>query len=217
MNSQISPERLGVYGGTFDPIHNGHLGAMHRLSSAVDFDTVHWILSARPPHRQPPQATVLQRLEMMRLALGDEKNAIIDDREIGRAAKSYMWHTVQELKIDYPDRLISLILGADSFATLPTWYRYLDLLNSVHWIVMSRPGYKIELPDELVDRVSMATTSGSVTLFEECQFDISATKIRSLLNTGSEESLSRVQQYLPPRVFSYIQEEKLYGNDPQKN
>ncbi|MFT4635489.1 MAG: nicotinate-nucleotide adenylyltransferase [Arenicella sp.] len=215
-----SPRLIGIFGGTFDPIHLGHLHAIQMLGEQVSFDAVHWVLSARPPHKDKTSATVEHRFKMMQLAMGDLAAHIADDTEIKRVAQSYTVDTVEMFQARYLDAQICVIIGGDSLLSLPSWHRYDELLEMVNWAVMSRPGYHLDLPQELRHRLVSTPDQlnnggvGKIWVFEHSEFDISSTQLRAELATPSTENLSKV--FLPKAVFSYIREQQLYKIAPMK-
>ena len=140
----VSHRLIGIFGGTFDPIHYGHINAVNQLHRKLKFERVHWVLSARPPHKDGTNASVTQRFEMLKLALSEIPDNFADDCEIRRDQKSYTIDTVEHFRKLYPEHRLCLIIGGDSFMNLPSWHRYTELLEMVHIVVMARPGYTLE-------------------------------------------------------------------------
>lgn len=215
-----SPKLVGIFGGTFDPIHLGHLRAMQILGEKISFDAVHWVLSARPPHKDQTGASVEHRFKMLQLAIKDQPNYIADDLEIKRSKKSYTVDTIEVFRDRYPDSQLYMIIGGDSLLSLPSWYRYEELVGMVNWIVMNRPGYPLDLPQELSQRIISSLDqlqngiTGKIWLFETSEFDISSTQLRAELANQSNDNLSK--EFLPKAVFSYIREQQLYKIRPMK-
>jgi len=211
---------IGLFGGTFDPIHIGHLQAMKLLDEQIGFDRVHWVLSARPPHKDQTSASIEHRFNMMQLAMADLPHYVADDAEVQRAEKSYTIDTVIAFKLKYPDAQICVIIGGDSLLNLPTWHRYEELIGMVNWAVMNRPGYALNLPGELAQRIVSCpnqlqnNNGGKVWLFEHSDFDISSTELRAELAKLTKADLSK--EFLPKAVFSYIREQQLYKIRPMK-
>ena len=141
---------VGIFGGTFDPIHQGHVGALNLLCEKFTFKHVHWVLSARPPHKDQVSASIEQRFEMLQLALKGNDIYIADDVEISRQEKSYTVDTVEYFRQCYPNAKLLVIIGSDSLLNLPSWHRYSELVEQVNWIVMHRPGYSLQLNDCLL-------------------------------------------------------------------
>jgi len=204
------PKLIGLFGGTFDPIHMGHLRAVALLCDNVRFDQVHWVLSARPPHKDQVSVSVEHRFEMMKLALDSSPRYVADDTEIKRATASYTIDTVEAFQGRYPNSKIIVIIGGDSLLNLPRWHRYDELIDMVDWVVMNRPGYNLNLakgsnfePNEL-----QQSGCGKIWLFESSDIDISSTQLRSALTDSQSNDL--VKEFLPKAVFSYIREQQLY-------
>lgn len=204
---------IGVFGGTFDPIHQGHLQAVTQAAEVLGLSRVHWVLSARPPHKNSVSASIADRYAMLQLALADLPKFVIDDREIRRAEKSYTVDTVASFSAEYPDERLVVIIGADSLAGLPSWYQYETLVEQVSWVALQRPGYTINVPDELQARVVekpaelLQRAPGHIWIYQDSNIDISSTEIRTTLSEGREEL---AQEYLPSSVLNYIRTKQLY-------
>jgi len=172
---------VGIFGGTFDPVHQGHVHALDLLCQTLSFKRIHWILSARPPHKDQVSASIEQRFEMLQLALAGKKVYFPDDSEIVRQEKSYTVDTVELFREKYPKTNLVVIIGSDSLLNLPSWHRYKELIEQVNWVVMHRPGYSLDLSDELksrfVDDVDQfkESSGGALWLFEHSNFAISST------------------------------------------
>ena len=215
------PDKLiGIFGGTFNPIHLGHLSAMKLLCEQVAFDTVHWVLSAKPPHKESVSVSAKHRFKMLELAVGGVSKYIADDCEIKRDEKSYTIDTVCAFQNQYPDSQLCLIIGGDSLLNLASWHRYQELLDMVNWAVMNRPGYQQKLPDELAQRLVatpnelLSQSGGKIWVFEDSQYSISSTQLRAELLSSTSDNLTK--EFLPKAVFSYIQEQQLYKISPMK-
>jgi len=212
------PGLIGIFGGTFDPIHLGHLNAMQMLCQHIAFDAVHWVLSARPPHKDEVSTSIEHRFTMMQLAMAEWPNYVADDTEIRRQEKSYTVDTVEAFKTSFPNSRIYVIIGGDSLLNLPQWHRYQELVNMVNWVVMNRPGYALNLPDQLQQRVVStpdelcSRVGGKIWLFEQSQFNISSTELRQELARPINGKLAK--EFLPKAVFSYIREQQLYKIHP---
>jgi len=210
---------LGVLGGTFDPIHFGHLRLAQELADALGLACVRFIPSGTPPHRNPPQVNGAHRLEMVRIAIAGNPLFESDDREIRRDGISYTYDTLTELREELGERPLCLLMGADAFAALTTWHRWQELFDLAHVVIAHRPGFRLQelqasLPAPLrkIYLQRLAGTpgiprahAGSVLTREITALDISATRIRALLAQGSSP------RYLAPEVvLEYIDHNLLY-------
>ena len=135
------------YGGTFDPIHNGHIAVAEFARKIFDAD-VYFIPSADPPHRQKPLATARQRADMLQIAMNHQPRFLLDTRELQRAKPSYTVDTLRQLRAEIGNEIpIAWLIGADAFAQLHTWHEWEALLDLAHFIVALRPGYSLQSPD----------------------------------------------------------------------
>lgn len=213
---------IGIFGGTFDPIHHGHLRLAQEALEHLHLAQVRWIPAGHPPHREAPRATPAQRLEMVRLAVADNPGFAVDGAEVLSAAPSYTVPTLERLRQELgDDQPLVLLTGADAFAGLPTWHRWREILALAHVAVVHRPGFSVdpaalvpELAREFAGRRCAARdlgleASGGIVTFAMTPLDIAATQIRQLLAAG------RSPRYLlPPAVIAYIQAHRLYLNNP---
>lgn len=208
---------IAIFGGTFDPVHNGHLNAITDLQAVLSFEQVRWVLSARPPHKDQVSADIEERFTMLELALADYSAFVADDIEIRRATTSYTIDTVFELQSDNPQARICLIIGSDSLLNLESWHRYSELIDAVHFVVLSRPGYPINVPLALKSRATrdvdafLNVETPAVFIFEQSDYQISSTRIRALLalpNTANQQQL--LVNMLPQPVFDYIKRHQSY-------
>lgn len=194
---------IGIYGGTFDPVHFGHLRTALEVREALHLDEVRFIPCRQPPHRAEPVASPQLRVEMLRQAVADEAGFVVDTREIDRPGPSYMIDTLASLRAELGAATpLGLILGEDAFLGLPGWHRWRELTDFAHLVVMTRPGAPAEWPAALAthlhDRMAADANSlraapcGSVRFQPVTALDISATRIRELLRAG------RSARYLLP-------------------
>ncbi|MBU6246730.1 MAG: nicotinate-nucleotide adenylyltransferase [Xanthomonadaceae bacterium] len=210
---------LAILGGTFDPVHIGHLCVAWEASELLDAEVR--LMPARvPPHRPLPVATVEQRVAMLRAALTDQDRLGLDLRELERAGPSYTVDTLSELRAEQGDRPLVLLVGADAFAGLTTWHRWERLFELAHLGVFARPGFQSSLPAALEAAVSgrLADTDGNwrnhpagrVLQLEVTPLEISATRVRHLLASG------RSPRYLlPGRMFDMPGLLAAYRPDPE--
>ena len=184
---------LAILGGTFDPVHIGHLCVAWEASELLDAE-VHLMPASVPPHRPPPIASVDQRVAMLRAALAGQDRLQLDLRELERAGPSYSVDTLEALRAEHGDRPLVLLMGADAFAGLLTWHRWQRLFDLAHLGVFARPGFQSDWPAELNACVQgrLATPhdswrqqpAGRVLPLEVTPLEVSATRIRSLLAQG---------------------------------
>ncbi|NKB77419.1 MAG: nicotinate-nucleotide adenylyltransferase [Gammaproteobacteria bacterium] len=204
---------VGIYGGTFDPIHFGHINTVASVASQTGLKSVFFIPSAIPPHRPQPQANAQHRLEMTCIAIDGHPQFNIDDRELRRQNPSYMVDTVFSLKSENPENRYCLILGMDALLGLEQWHRWQSLLDQLHFIVMQRPGWSepSTLPEWWRNRQAetfrqlQLSKAGRIYPIKIDPIDISATDIRNRLKKGKD-----VSQLIPDGVHRYICENQLY-------
>ncbi len=199
---------LAVFGGTFDPIHLGHLCVAWEASELLDADVL-MMPSGIPPHRSPPVASAPQRLAMLEVALRRQSRLIVDARELARSGPSYTVDTLTELRAENGERPLVLLLGADAFAGLPGWHDWRRLFELAHIGVLSRPGGQASLPEELqretgdrwVDNpaVLQSAPAGRLVALAVTPLAISATRIRELLAAGREP-----RYQLPTGLFDQL-------------
>src|SRR3954453_4929236 len=136
---------LALLGGTFDPVHYGHLRAADDIARALAPIEVRLLPGGDPPHRGAPHATAVQRLAMLEIALREFPRLAVDPRELERTGKSYTVLTLEELRAEAPDRPLVLILGGDQVLTLETWHRWRALFELAHLLVIARPGVPLAI------------------------------------------------------------------------
>jgi nicotinate-nucleotide adenylyltransferase len=189
---------IGFFGGTFAPIHNGHLRLAIELQETLGLDVVQVTPSARPPHRATPGISAERRLDWVRLAIADEPGLRADDREVRRMVTlgkaSYTYDSLAELKAEQPDARLFLLLGDDAAHQLPGWHRWRELFDLAHIVVVQRPGDApppgAELAAFLRGRIAdtaRALHAAPQGLWLPVQLPglaISSTRIRSLLQAG---------------------------------
>jgi nicotinate-nucleotide adenylyltransferase len=208
--------RLGLLGGTFDPIHAGHLAAARAAGARLRLDAIRFVPSARPPHRpDTPRASGYHRVEMARLAVADTPGWEVWDLELNREGPSYTFDTLTTVAAEGLTPLqIFFITGADAFAEIATWHRYPDVLDRAHFVVIARPGSSLaslntQLPD-LAQRMCMPAEAihadrPRIVLLETATPDVSATDIRRRVAQGQS-----IDGLVPPAVSAYIDRNLLY-------
>jgi len=214
-------EPLGIFGGTFDPVHYGHLRLAEESIGLLGLGGVRWIPAGQPPHRGAPQVTARQRLEMVLRSTAGNGRFSVDAAEVEAAAPSYTVHTLRRLRGEVgPDQPLVLLVGADAFAGLATWYQWRDLFALAHIAVSHRPGFPVEaaaLPHELATEFGdrrlpdagglRERPAGGIVTFAMTQLAISATQIRKLIAAGES-----ARYLLPDSVLDYIRLHSLYRN-----
>jgi nicotinate-nucleotide adenylyltransferase len=187
-------QTLGIYGGTFNPVHFGHLALARTFRDTFSLAKVHLIPTGVPPHRAP-DVTALQRLEWLKLSLIGEKNLIADEREVSKGQVSFTFDTLTELQQEQPQSLLVWLIGGDSFAHLPSWYRWQELLEMGHLVVANRPGFD-QLPVEIagefakryVEASPQALARGKISVLPTPLMPVSSTTVREKLARGEDVS-----------------------------
>jgi len=208
---------IGLFGGTFDPIHYGHLRTAFELWQALKLAEIRFLPTGNPPHREQTLATTELRLQMVRAAVADEPAFVVDDREMRRSGLSYSVDTLAELRAELPDRSLCLLLGMDAFLGLPHWHRWRELFDLAHIVVAHRPGWKAPtmgpLGEIMVDRGTGSVRdlhearAGRVYIHAVTQLEISSTELRQLIVAG------RDPRYLVPEpVRAIIRETGCYAS-----
>jgi len=199
-----------LLGGTFDPVHYGHLRPAAEAQSALGLREVRFVPAARPPHRAPPVADATHRCAMLALALEPYPGFRLDDRELHMTGPSYTVHTLESIRGEQPGARLCLMLGQDAFAGLPTWHRWTDILALASCVVLQRPG-AAPMPGwararRCEDAGAFARAApGAVWYQPVSAVDVSATEVRARLARGEDVSAS-----VPPAVLAYIERHRLY-------
>lgn len=207
--------KIGIFGGTFDPIHIGHLRMALELKEQLGLDEMRLLPCHQPPHRDVPQVSSLQRVEMLRIALQDCPELQLDERELQRDKPSYTYDTLLELRAELGSEVsLVLCMGEDAFAGLPNWYCWQELIRLAHIVVIARPGWNIpESGDarDLLDKYQgepkylTEAAAGSIVLQSPRLLPISATEIRQQIQVGKS-----AQFLVPDAVWNYIKANQLY-------
>lgn len=226
--SLLPSHAIGIFGGTFDPIHYGHLRMAEELAEALGLAEVRFIPAGLPPHRAVPRTPAGHRLEMVRLAIAGNPRFKLDEREVRQARASYTVDTLSALREELgPQQPIWLLMGADAFLGLTTWKEWQRLFELAHIAVAHRPGHTLlhsdslnaalrqELENRLVGQEGSGkggnpetphpSPSGCILLKPVTQLDIAATAIRASLQSGGS-----ARYLIPDSVFDYIQGNRLY-------
>ena len=207
---------IGVLGGTFDPVHFGHLRAAVELREALGLDEVRLLPCGSPPHREPPVASGADRLAMLEAAVAGEPGLAVDTRELERAGPSYMVDTLASLRTELgPARPLCLLLGTDAFAGLDRWHDWRRIPELAHLVVAQRPGAELPAAGPVAEllrerRVSEVQAlrcagAGKVYIVHVTRLEISASDIRRRLAAGRS-----VRYLLPDAVLERIRARGLY-------
>ena len=216
-----SPRPIGILGGTFDPVHHGHLRLAEEAADACRLERVVLIPAALPNLRSAPATPATHRLAMTRLAAAGNARLAVDARELGREGTSYTVDTLTELRAELgAERSLCLILGADAFLRLPAWSRWLRLFELCHIVVAARPGY--DQPAQLLEAGELACEwnrrnvteltalaarpAGAIARVEIPLLEISASDLRARMSQGRS-----IRYLLPSAVADYIAAHRLYG------
>lgn len=185
---------IGIFGGTFDPIHFGHLRTALELLQALRLHEIRFLPAGNPPHRAGTVASAMQRLAMVQAAIRGQPGFTVDDREISRHGPSYSVDTMRSLRADFTDDSLCLIVGMDAFLSLPKWHRWRELLQLTHLVVAHRPGWLAPatgtlgelLLDRGTDRIDdlHEFRAGRIFIHAVTQLEISSTELRKLIDEG---------------------------------
>jgi nicotinate-nucleotide adenylyltransferase len=218
----LSP--LAILGGTFDPVHFGHLRLAADVRNALALDDVRLVPSGDPPHRDAPRASAADRVAMLQLAVAAFPGLAVDTREIARGGKSFTVDTLADLRAEMPARPLALLVGADAFQGFPAWHRWRTLFDLAHIVVVPRPGVALErgLSDDLAaewrarridDPQGLRDRpAGTIYVQPVTAQPISSSFIRAKLAAGA--SSVELAGLLPASVLAYIESNQLYRHVP---
>jgi len=203
---------IGIFGGTFDPIHYGHLRPAQEVMQKLALAELRFIPAAQPPHRPAPQASATQRLAMVELAIRDLPGFRVDDQELRRGGLSFTVRTLESLRAELGKTPLCLLIGADQFRSLETRHRWQEIPDLAHLAVLNRPGTKLDTLSSWAHgrvcadlQVLRETPAGRLAFLSVSPQDISATRIRAALARGES-----VQGQLPEAVLDYIRTNHIY-------
>ena len=206
---------IAIFGGTFDPIHSGHIQAAAALQQQFNFAEIRFIPCKQPVLKPAAQASSKQRVAMLKLAIQDHSNWLVDTRELERKSPSYMVETLHSLTKEYPQRSFCLILGVDAFNDLPRWHQWEELLKLTHIIIINRPGHHLQPNSVLQQVLQQHLTTNSQLLYQIKQGAIlqvelppsidSSTALRDAIANGDN-----VMEQLPAEVWAYIIANHIY-------
>jgi len=206
---------VGIFGGTFDPIHFGHLRTAFELLHALRLAEVRLVPAGNPPHRDTPLCDAQHRLDMVRAAIADQPGLVVDDREVHRRGPSYTVLTLREMRAEAPAQPICLLLGMDAFLGLPQWHEWRSVLELAHVVVAHRPGWTAPdagtLGELLAARATPrvedlhAAVAGRIHVRPVTQLEISSTDLRDLIVAGQDP-----RYLLPDAVRALIHDTGCY-------
>ena len=185
---------IGIFGGTFDPIHLGHLRTGFELLQSLQLSELRWIPVGNPGHREPPLAAAALRLEMVRVAIAGQPGFVLDEREVRRSGVSYTVDTLEELRAEHPARPLCLVLGMDAFLGLTAWRRWSDILT-----LLEERGttHATDLHAALAGRIYVHAVT---------QLEISSTGLRDIITAGRDPRF-----LVPEPVRAIIRETGCYA------
>ncbi len=213
---------IGVFGGTFDPVHYGHIKPALSVKQALNLAQIRFIPNKIPPHREIPWLSSEQRLSLLKSALQNIPDVCVDERELRRDGPSYMVETLQSLKQEMPAETLCLIIGMDAFFGLTRWYKWRSLFDFCHLVVTTRPGFdQASLAEHMSDEDYVYLTqkmtqdvnalspleTGKILLQSVPQLDVSSTQIRTKLLNAED-----ISQWLPDDVIQQLKRFTLDDN-----
>ncbi|MBJ2109294.1 nicotinate-nucleotide adenylyltransferase [Proteus terrae] len=216
-STHLINQAIALYGGTFDPIHYGHLRPVEALSGLIGLKEVIWLPNNIPPHRPQPEASSQQRLEMVRLALEPYSSFKVDTRELEKPTPSYTIETLRDFRKEIGNKQpLAFIIGQDSLLSINTWHQWDQLLNVCHLLVCARPGYQTHFEStQMQTWLTKHQThqqedihcllTGKIFLADTPLYNISATDIRARHKAGLD-----CHDLLPNSVEDYIRQQQLY-------
>lgn len=188
--------KIGIFGGSFDPIHYGHLRPALEILSTLSLDEIRFIPAGQPPHRAVPAASAALRLDMVKAAIAGEPRFVVDEREIRRSAPSYTVDTLMELRGEFPRDALMLIVGMDAFLGFPGWHEWRKIFEFAHVIVAHRPGWVLQSGGDLAETIHrrraaslreiLSETAGRILLQPVTQLEISSTQVRAGIAAGGD-------------------------------
>lgn len=202
---------IGINGGTFDPVHYGHLRPALEVMQRLGLEQVRFVPCFRPVHKNTPDVSAVQRSDMIKLAIKTQPNFVLDTIEMDKGGPSYSADTLAILKKQFKDASLVLMMGTDAFAKFHTWYKWQKILQLANIVIMHRPGDPVPQSGEsgkIYNQhhvVSFTKEAGQIMEMDVTQLDISSTLVRNHMLAGQS-----AEYLLPPCVMKYIKEHGLY-------
>ncbi len=218
-----TPKSLAILGGTFDPIHNGHIESAKHVAQWLGIEQVNLMPAHLPPHKENVSATAKQRAKMVELVCYDEPLLVCDQRELNRSSLSYTFDTLKEIKQQYPQTTLYFIIGMDSLLSFTQWHKWQEILTLCHLVVNCRPNYLLtnlsqknqlllekyqldqNINSQLLKEQSEKASVGYILFSPEINLDISSTSLRDKIK--AQQSW---QSDIPTKVLNYINQQQLY-------
>ncbi len=195
--------KIGVFGGAFNPVHNGHLHLMNCFFNELKLDKLILIPTSVPPHKdQSGLLSGTHRINMLKLAVDNKLGIEISDIEFKRSGKSYTYDTLSQLKKEYPEDEFYLIVGSDQYLHFNSWYRYEDILTSVTLVTAAREENEYKILNDFKNKNSFLKNS-MISTFGVVK--VSSSQVRQMIADGRD-----VSHLIPSRVYNYIKENELY-------
>lgn len=208
--------KIGIFGGSFDPIHFGHLRPALEILEALSLDSMHFFPSGQPPHRGAPAASAPVRLAMLQAAVAGEPRFQVDERELRRATPTYTFETLEELRRERGHDRLVLVLGLDAFLGFTTWHRWQEILGLAHLVVAHRPGSALDAHGEIAMLVQerevddaqalMEREAGHIMLMPVTPLEISSSRVREMAARGAD-----LRYLVPDPVRALIQDSHCYA------
>jgi len=230
MNTHKSPQaslnklkqltRIGILGGTFDPIHFGHINPAINAAKWLKLSQLTLLPAHIPPHKNQTTASALHRKAMVSLVCDGSPLFKLDDRELLRNSPSYTVETLKEIKKEQPQSQLFFIIGMDSLLSFTSWHQWREILSNCHLVVNARPEHSLESANDetrmlleqfLVKNIEEIgdKPAGNIIIREHGNWSISSTQIRAKLSSQSKNK-QNISDFLPESVKNYIQQQKLY-------
>ena len=206
---------IGLYGGTFDPVHCGHVHAAERVRKFLGLDTVRLVLNAQPVHKSSGCTMTTHRWSMLEAACANNPGLVADDVEVRRGGRSYTADTLSMLRSEFPHSVLCWIVGEDSFATLTSWHRWEKVLEDCNLVVIPRPGQDVRFSAEITalchkhdNAVFDMTRNGQIMRINLPMREVSSTEIRQRIAIGRD-----ITELVDSDVERYIHRNQLYKGD----
>lgn len=210
------PRAIGLFGGTFNPVHIGHLRTALELRELLNLDEMRLLPSALPPHRDEPEVSARQRADMVSLAIAGEPGLVLDERELHRMGPSWTLDTLREVRAELgAEARLSFCIGMDSLVSLASWHRWHELTSWAHLVVAARPGWSLPAEGEVAEWLGARRAENAQKLFEQPQGGVLITEL-TLLPVAATDLRTRISnvrsvRYLTPdTVLDYIKKHQLY-------